>query len=74
MRVKLRYEARHGTVADSKPATDEEGEKVRTEAVEDTEQSQELDQILSSVNHAELKQRLKRLFMKSIEKGNSGRG
>jgi hypothetical protein len=35
-------------------------------------QREEVDRILSSVNQQELKRRLKRLFLKSLEKENSG--
>lgn len=74
VRVKLRYAASGRMVADEEPVAGEEAEKVSTEPAGDTDQNRELDQILSSVNHDELKQRLRRLFKKSMEKGSSGRG
>jgi hypothetical protein len=43
-----------------------------SEYTADGEQREDVDRILSSVSQEELKQRLKRLFLKSLEKENSG--
>jgi hypothetical protein len=68
VKVNLSYPA---TIAEeAEPRADHNGSEHAVEG----EQREELDRMLSSVSQEELKQRLKRLFLKSLERENSLRG
>ena len=65
IKVNLSYS---NTVPEEEPLVDREGSEHAAEG----EHSEDIERILSSVSQEELKRRLKRLFLKSLEKEKSG--
>jgi hypothetical protein len=65
VKVNLRY-------SEPIPAEEPQFEQNGDEAEAKGERREDIERILSSVSQEELKQRLKRLFVKSLEKGDSG--
>jgi hypothetical protein len=68
IKVKVNLNYSHAAVEEAEKPAD----KSEPEGQVERGQMEDLDRILSTVNQDELKQRLKRLFMKSLEKEQSG--
>lgn len=68
IRVKVNLTYPNIITEEGESRADQNGSEYKAEG----EQREDLDRILSSVSQEELKQRLKRLFLKSLEKENSG--